>query len=153
MSLTVLCGLPASGKSTWAATKRGGPTVLTADAFRCGADPDQTFKQLYVDLRANFAAGHDVVLDTCALHKSARLGYLTVAEQFGARTRLVFFCVSWELCSARNEARPFAQRATVDWQAQCSLALRALRDIRSEPWDDIVYVPKRSVAAFVYSLV
>jgi len=113
-TLTVLCGLPGSGKSTYAATL--GATVLSADAIReRGESAGVVFGWLYIRARRLLAAGRDVVADTCALDVADRAALLALGRAAGARVELVYMRVDAEVCRARDAARAEGQRYRGEW--------------------------------------
>jgi predicted kinase len=136
VTLTVLMGLPGSGKSTYAARQRGAE-VLTADAIRiANANAAHTFIVLHSRLRELLAAGKSVIVDTCALQRNARARLQRIGRQHGARCVLVTFNTDWRVCRTRNAARRTGQ-ALVDWPAARAQLAEAVRAVPHERWDRV----------------
>lgn len=113
-TLTVLCGLPGSGKSTYAMTL--GVTVVTADSIReRGEAAGVAFGVLYTRVRRALASGRDVVADTCALDVAERATLLGIGRAAGARVELVYMRVDVEVCRQRDAARVEGQRYRGEW--------------------------------------
>jgi predicted kinase len=145
----VLCGLPAAGKSTWAATNGHHALVLSADVIReHGAHGGTVFARMEARAREALLAGLDVVIDACSLAASQRGTWRAIATQTGARTELVFFCTPFAECMARNARRE--RPAIADWQAMRAHAQQAVYAVQREGWGAVQYVP-RLVVAFAYS--
>jgi predicted kinase len=146
--LIQLCGLPGSGKSTWAAAHANGARVVTADEIREGARPGREFLILWNRAKKELREGRDVIVDTCALRAIDRSQALGVGRQFNARCELVVFCTPVSLCRARNSMR--RAPALVDWRRYAAHAASTMESIGFEGWDHVDYVPKRDPLAFVY---
>jgi protein phosphatase len=115
-TLTVLCGLPGSGKSTWGATHAESAEVFTLDDIRTeGADPRSVMRAVVGRARAYLNLRRSVVIDGCALRPSERTSWLTVARAHWARPRIVLFDTPVSVCRARDAARPAGQRFGGDW--------------------------------------
>jgi predicted kinase len=139
--LEVLMGIPASGKSTWAARHAAG-TILTADAIRT-AGHDGAAALAYVQHQAAqlLQAGHPVTIDACSTQAPRRAAWLAIAAQHGQPTRLVIVAVPGPVAQARNAARPRAQR--VPWPALQQYVRSwpgAVAQARSEAWGEIIEV-------------
>jgi len=112
MRLIVLCGLPGSGKSTWAAAQ--GKPVVSSDEIRrllTGDATDQSVNRLVFHtmrrlLEAMLAAGAgEVIVDSTALTRHERRSWLRWAELHGCAAEVVYFDVPRPVCEARNAAR------------------------------------------------
>jgi predicted kinase len=110
--ILVLTGLPASGKSTWAAAQLIG--VLSSDAVRAlltGAEETQhvnglVFATLRQLLEARVRAGAAAtIVDATSLTRTERRSWIRMAEALNCDAESVFFDTPLELCLARNAAR------------------------------------------------
>lgn len=138
-SLTLLCGPPGSGKSTYAARHKLTCVVLTADAIRDGADPARVVHDLWFGARAWLKKGRSIIVDVCGLQSDQRARWLQLARASNARARIVVFrSVSLDTCKARNAARP--NPARIDWCQAEIQRLEAFQDVKDEDWDDIIFV-------------
>lgn len=131
-TLTVMCGLPGSGKSTWAA--KTGKRVLSADGIKTGADPRETFTRMFALARSILSSGQDVVIDICALRPEDRRPWLNLAKQMGARTHLVVLDTPYSTCRARDAQRPPTKRARVEWHTLFLRWSSVHSDLRRERW-------------------
>lgn len=133
--LTVTCGLPGSGKSTWASVQ--GETVLTLDSIRtAGASSSAVGAKAYATARNKLKAGRSVVIDVCALTSAERRSWLALARTLGVQTRLVFFETSPEVCRARDVARG-AQASGLEPQRALAQLSAARSAVLSEGWGAI----------------
>jgi len=112
-TLTVLAGLPASGKSTYARAHVGGAALLSADSIREGEAAGKVFARLHRIAAWHLASGRDVWIDACSLQVRSRQEWLVLARKAGARAVLVIIEASVAVCRARDRAR--AQPAGVSW--------------------------------------
>ena len=139
--LTVTCGLPGSGKSTWALQQVAQERlvyVVSADAIReDGAEGSVVFDDMELSARRALRNGLDVIVDACALDPRTRNGWLRIAHELGAGSRLVVFATPLAVCRARDAARPLERRARVDW-LDCERKLeRVFERVGLELWDRV----------------
>jgi predicted kinase len=134
-TLTVLCGPPAAGKSTYVARLTAGPVVLSAD--RGATDPEGWRLELVRAAFRHLEAGHDVVVDACNVTQHHRLTWLAVGRRTGSRCVLVVMRTPWRVCERRNAARTRGERVPasvmVDYRRRWGPAWRAAA---AEPWDE-----------------
>lgn len=142
-TITVTCGLPGSGKSTWAASASAGQAyVVTADAIRThGANGRDVFEAMELNARRALGTGIDVIVDACALDPSTRMQWRRIARELGVGSRLVIFATPLGVCQVRDGARPPAQRANVDWRELDRKFDRVLERIALEEWDRVTVIP------------
>lgn len=139
-TLTVLMGLPASGKSTYAAKQRN-VTVLTADTIRTdGERAIGAFQRVLHHLQNELNAGRDVLVDTCALTSRNRVAFLRIGLASGARCRLVAFRVYAERCRQRDRTRANPMPRAYDWGRAEQQLTAALASVRAEGWHHIELV-------------
>jgi predicted kinase len=112
MRLYVLVGLPGSGKSTW--LEQNGKPSLSSDALRAELTGDESnqehnrlvFEKLRALARARLAAGcAETWIDSTALTRAARRGWIRLAGEYGCAVEAVFFDTPVDVCRARNLAR------------------------------------------------
>ncbi len=108
----MLVGLPASGKSTWAAAQ--GWTVLSSDAIRHVLSDDVTnqnihgrvFATMRYLLRQRIGIGMPVTcVDATHLTCAERRPYIEIAKWEKCEVEAVFFDVPLEICVTRNAGR------------------------------------------------
>ena len=141
-TLFVLCGLPASGKSTFAAelAKSTGAFVLTVDAIRThDADPAEVFAQVSQALGKTLADGHSAIVDTCCLHGFQRARWLMVGRRAGVRVELVLVVTPWRKCAERNAERE-RPASVSDWLYSARLMSEAASLAPLERFDDVHFV-------------
>ncbi len=139
-TLTLLCGLPASGKSTYAQRlARAGAGVLTSDKIRThNLEAPRVFAAIYGQARRELRAGRDVVIDACSLRPSARRQARWLAAETGADIVLVVLCTPPDVCRTRNARR--VQPASFDWTTAARVLRDVRRDVVREKYAQIVYV-------------
>lgn len=151
MTLTVLCGMPGAGKSTYA-SRLTGVVVLSADAYRTDratTSGDAVFPELNRSIQVSLNLHRNVVVDTCALYAGSRMRYRLMAKEAHTTCELVVFTTPWWVCQTRDEARARAQRAQPKWLHYREAMAAAMGHIYTEPWDRITWVPGPSTAARV----
>ena len=110
--LTMICGVPGSGKSTYVEKARKKDTVVICpDRIRkelTGAEEDQSknkevFELAYKRLRKALLSDTDVIFDATNLTKRARKSILDIAK--GHNCEAVYFVVPLKTCLERNSKR------------------------------------------------
>ncbi len=108
----LLVGLPASGKSTYAATL--GTPVLSSDSIRlllADDERDQSIHaRVFATLRYLLTQRLEIhrpvtYIDATHLTRAERMPYLEIAREHGAEIEAVFFDTPLELCLERNRQR------------------------------------------------
>lgn len=144
MRLTLLVGMPASGKTTWA---RRHPSlgVLLPD-IRPRPDWWQQERQRRRVADAHLSAGQPIVVDGCNLSADVRSDWRRVAHRRQAACHLVLFDTPVAEAIARNTARPspVGEQAMADyatrWPAAAAAAL-------AERWHHVLIVRPGSAPA------
>ena len=110
--IILLIGLPASGKSTWAAAQGYHPLssdevrLLLADDINNQNIHQQVFETLRYLLKQRLALGRPVTcVDATHLTRWERNPYFEIAKGFKCDVEAVFFDVPLEVCLARNRLR------------------------------------------------
>jgi predicted kinase len=112
MRVTVLIGVPGSGKSTWAAS--AGKTILSSDNLRKLLSGDETnqaihnevFRTMRFLLRERLRLGQEqTIIDATNIRRKDRKPFLRIAERFGAVAEAVFFDVPRQVALVRNASR------------------------------------------------
>ncbi len=109
--VTVLCGLPASGKDTWLVANRNELPVISLDALRESLDVDPAGEQGTVvhaarDLARQYLRdGKSFVWNATNLGDKVRAGVIALCRGYRARVRLVYCEAPVEVQEARNRAR------------------------------------------------
>ena len=111
--LTVLCGLPASGKTTWRLANGADTTVVCLDEVReelTGDAARQDFNESVMMVARGRARDaleeeRDVIIDATGLTREHRATWLDLAEGADCSTRCIYFPVSIEEALERNAAR------------------------------------------------
>lgn len=132
MEAIVTVGLPACGKTTFAAALAPRYLDLNLDAFRAQAvgdatDQDATRKAVWRRDRALERAardGRDVVISDTHARRRNRTRLIRRLRELGYHVRLVFFDVGESTCLARNAARD--RRVPEAVIAEMAASLRAL---------------------------
>jgi predicted kinase len=113
-SITVLCGLSCSGKSTWVRKNGWSYVVLCPDEFRRilhGHDfygAAEEFVWGSVKTAARVLAGpqkRDILIDATAITVGQRGQWVRIAKEIGVPIICFVFDVPLEVCLERNQAR------------------------------------------------
>lgn len=138
-TLTVLMGIPGSGKSTFAATWTTGRVVSADDVRLEGAAGAATLARLHRQARRLLVAGHDVTVDACSTQAPRRVEWLALAAELDVPTRLILFPVAADVAQKRNATRPRDER--VPWPAVQKYIRQwpaAVAAARAEPWGEVI---------------
>lgn len=109
----ILVGLPGSGKSTWAAGRKGAVT-LSSDQMRLLLSGDETnqsihgrvFAAMRYLLRERLRLQQALtIIDATNIRRKDRKPFLKIVEKFGASAEAVYFDVSLETALRRNAGR------------------------------------------------
>lgn len=112
--LIVLCGLPGSGKSTYAQKKWGDShVIICADEFRkvyTGKDFDLSAEHMIhlmvsTTVEVLLRRSTPVVIDMISLTIKSRFKWINLAKRCGAPVRCVLMDIAVCLCKARNTDR------------------------------------------------
>ncbi len=112
--LILLCGVPASGKSTLANQyESNGEIVLSSDRLRevlSGNAEDQSRSGDVFSIMRTMAEyflkmDHTVIIDATNTTKKARAGFIAIARQYKALVHAYLFKISQAGAKARNKAR------------------------------------------------
>jgi predicted kinase len=112
--LHILCGIPASGKSSWAKRmyRRLDAIWISTDEFRwmlynsqfdASREPE-LWSQIEITARV-LLARHNIILDACNLTISHRAWLIRAANEHNARATCHIFQTSLEDCLHRNAMR------------------------------------------------
>lgn len=111
--LTILCGFPGCGKSTYVAGLNDGEVVICPDDFRVimtGRDfyapaEEAVWFAVKTAVRALLLRKYDVVIDATNLTVGQRAQWINIANEWGSQTQCVWFNVPIEVCKMRNTHR------------------------------------------------
>jgi predicted kinase len=114
-TLTLLVGLPASGKSTYARERLANDStiILSSDELRkellgdenCQENNEFVFKTLYKRAKENLQNGKNVVIDATNINLKARRSALSQFEKMPIRREAIVFATPFELCIERDKER------------------------------------------------
>jgi predicted kinase len=111
-TVTLLAGLPGSGKDTWLARHRPGLPVVSLDDLRAELDVEATDNQGEVIQRArescreHLRAGRDFAFNATNVVRQTRKRWVDLFAAYGARIELVYLEPPLPVILARNERRP-----------------------------------------------
>jgi len=144
MELIVLCGIPASGKTTFYRER------FLATHVRISLDLLKTREREDILLHACLAAKQPVVIDNTNATVMQRARYANLARAAGFKTILYFFDISTRMAVARNAARKEGRVPNV---AIFGTQKKLQRPSADEPFDEIYRVTAgeddKASAAFV----
>lgn len=102
VELVVLCGLQASGKTTFRRSHLAGHVVVSKDLMRNVRYKERRQRALISQALAN---GHDVVVDNTNPSVEERAPIIELGRSHGARLRGYYFCSVVADCAQRNASR------------------------------------------------
>lgn len=146
-ALVVLCGISASGKSSFARNNFLPTQIVSSDACRAVLSDDpsdqrisgKAFELFHWIIGERLRLGRVTVADSTALSKRARMTLLNLAREHNRPAILLLFDTDIAECLRRDELRDHpVGRAVIE--AQHTRLRQALRDIQTEEWDEVVFV-------------
>lgn len=142
-AVTVMMGCPGAGKTTWIAAHAAGEHVASTEPLRADRRINAS---AYMDLVRRSAitaayAGRGVIVDSTGLDPRHRAWWRGLAEDVGARTRLVICEASPDdvLLAQTTRAHPVDAVVVRSYHARMAAALPIAL---SEPWSEIVRVSR-----------
>lgn len=143
MSFYILCGLPASGKTTLSTqlANEHNAKLYHYDEFKKGCKPQeskQTHQRLYNQIKQDLLQGNDVVLDDLHLALEWRKSLLSALQDIPCKKILIVMITPLEECVRRNAQRQ-GQARLPDFVIY-HLNQRYQPPSLEEGWDDIQYV-------------
>lgn len=140
MRLIVTLGLPAAGKSTYAARFRSrGYEVCTADSIRDGARAFHAFNAMCEATRVSLLQGRNTIVDACSLIPANRTRMLHLGRASLATCELHILATPLSTCIRREVARGGPVR---DWDVLEALFQKARALAAREGWDAMYMVPR-----------
>lgn len=109
MTLTMMCGLPNSGKTTKAnnIAEETGAVIIRVDdytyLYEQGYKPQQMLEIVHNDVRANLESGHDIIYDAVNATAVERQQLKNIVEPFGVRVVCVYMATPTEMCVSRDK--------------------------------------------------
>lgn len=114
--LIMLCGLPGSGKSTYAKAVRCNgekPVIHSSDEMRkklygdetCQDDPAKVFKYLHNEIKEDLTNGKDVIYDATNISKKKRIHFLNSIKNVNCTSVCVVLASTVEACLYNNSNR------------------------------------------------
>lgn len=110
-TVTLLSGLPGSGKDTWLAQHRPALPVVSLDAIRTDLDVAPTDEQGSViqeareRCREHLRAGRDFAFNATNITRQTRQRWINLFHDYGARIEIVYLEPALETILARNSRR------------------------------------------------
>lgn len=112
-TLTIMVGLPRSGKSTWIELNKGDAVVVSSDwirehilgdAYSYSSSANAIVWSLAdAALRIVLGQGMNAILDGVNLTRATRKFYVDIAREYGAKVNMVVVGTSVEACLKRNQ--------------------------------------------------
>lgn len=140
--MIVLCGLPASGKTTLSneLAAQYNAKLYHYDEFKKGSKPiesKQTHQRLYNQIKQDLLQGYDVVLDDLHTRLEWRESLLSTLQDIPCKKILIVMTTPLEECVRRNSQRQ-GQARLPDFVIY-HLNQRYQPPSLKEGWDDIQY--------------
>lgn len=139
--LYVMCGIPGSGKSTYAQTLDA-DEVLSADIVRKvrGKLDLHQVDALRMIAPPRLRSGETLVVDACNTKKPERLSWLEAARWSMCETELIIMNTPLDVCRERNNARGSQAVPDQVLVAQHERMLTIHDAIVDEPWSSVTFV-------------
>ena len=109
--VTIMSGLPASGKTTWAKSHAAEQPIISLDELRHATDIDPADDQGPVITAAKeqaktYLRSHrPFIWDATNLTRDMRRGLISLLSNYGAKSRIVYVEAPWEELHRRNRSR------------------------------------------------
>lgn len=121
LTLTIMCGLPGCGKSTWISKNKKSNVVVSLDDIRRDVFGHQFHKNAEpwilalgkTMVKMLLKQDISVIVDATNVMSFMRLEWISLAKEYKAKTRLVYFDVPYEVCYQRNKQRKKGKRIPV----------------------------------------
>lgn len=140
--LTVMCGAPASGKTTYTTALYRAHSIVSFDAFRRDLH-DYESHEHHLAFRAHVARrlsrGASLTIDATNQDTHERYAWLSLAGLYGAKTSLIVLTCDADTLHNRNGAREHPlppEQVERCWKRQT----RVMHAIRYEPWDRVTII-------------
>lgn len=96
--LTIMCGIPRAGKTTWIQKNKGKSVIVASDDIRkeifghqfCWASNKFIFAMMEAFVRLLLKNGESVIVDATHLTRSSRIEWVRLASQYGAIPKIVW---------------------------------------------------------------
>lgn len=117
-TLTIMCGLPRSGKSTWIKRNRKNSVVISPDKIRSEIFGHQFFNNAEdfvwgftkAMARIVLEQGKDATIDATHINYSSRGMWFKIAEEYGVDLEMVWVKTSLAECIKRNKESEKGQK-------------------------------------------
>lgn len=111
--LTIMSGLPGSGKSTWVRENAGDAVVISLDQIRSEFArykrnqeyEGKCYQEAVKRLREALAAKRDVIWDACCLDERSRNKAQRLGRDYGSNLRVISIDEPYAVCARRNADR------------------------------------------------
>lgn len=117
--LTIMCGLPGSGKSTYLreSTETAKSIILCPDDFRLaitgqqyyGPAEDMVWSHVKITARVLLKRGYDVIIDGTHLTRGSRGSWIRIAKEIGVDVACCWKRVTPDVAKQRNKGRSEGQ--------------------------------------------
>jgi len=117
-TVTLMCGLPRSGKSTWIRKNKIDEIVISPDEVRAKIFGHQFFANAegfvwaFAESMVKLLLEQDksVIIDATNITSASRYKWIKIAESYKAKVKIVFFKTSLKVCLRRNEKSKAGQK-------------------------------------------
>lgn len=99
--LTIMCGVPRVGKTTWIKKNKGASIIVSSDDIRseifghqfCWASNKFIFAMMEAFVRLLLKNGESVIVDATHLTRTSRMEWVRLDSQYGATPKIVWVYV------------------------------------------------------------
>lgn len=143
-TLTILIGLPGSGKTTIAANKKADTVLVSSDAIRAElygkeevqGNPSEVFSRYYGKIEYALVTNKDVICDATNITKMSRSRSIELAKKYGYNVKAIFINKDANTCIHQQQKR--------ERQVPISVILRMAKNLEeptySEGFNEIVTI-------------
>lgn len=113
--LYIMCGLPGSGKSTFAKelAEKENAIIVSTDSIRqefygneeIQGDTEKVFKKAYIDILNNLNRNNNVIFDATNINFKSRIDIVKRYKKYADKIICVFRATPYEVCLERNSKR------------------------------------------------
>jgi len=150
-TLVILCGVAASGKSTFAKRFFRKTQVVSTDHCRAMISDSASnqfvskdaFELFYLIIEKRLVGGRITVADATTLYRPARMALLEIAKKHNAKAVLIVFNIPYKVCVERDKLRRRKVGEEVILR-QYNTLQEALKLIPNEGFDEVYMLDEQS---------
>lgn len=141
-TLTLMCGAPGAGKSTWIRQHHPDAHVIGFDQLRRDRtiDGHAFMRSAISEVDRRLREGHDIIVDAASPHPRFRTGWLQQARRHQAHANLVIVDTPLTVCLQRQRSRQYPAPSHIIRDYHRRLHQQLGRILNAEHWDTAVVI-------------